>query len=159
MVKSSRYAGMAELADAPDLGSGGKPCGFESHYPYQKDRIKILFCQKTPQPCGFQGCFGSYRNSLEIFLHLSFKSKLTGVELSTPSEISHCGNGSVQIRVSPPDVQVTFDAIGGNADGIGLCGLFEGQNFSKNSIDAKGFFARSPGFELKFEQVLDERSG
>ena len=25
---------MAELADALDLGSSGRPCGFESHYPY-----------------------------------------------------------------------------------------------------------------------------
>ena len=30
------YAGMAELADALDLGSSGQPCGFDSHYPYQK---------------------------------------------------------------------------------------------------------------------------
>ena len=30
------YAGMAELADAPDLGSGGQPCRFKSCYPYQK---------------------------------------------------------------------------------------------------------------------------
>ena len=28
-------AGMAELADALDLGSSGQPCGFDSHYPYQ----------------------------------------------------------------------------------------------------------------------------
>ena len=27
---------MAELADAPDLGSGGRPCRFDSCYPYQK---------------------------------------------------------------------------------------------------------------------------
>ena len=25
---------MAELADAPDLGSGGKPCRFKSCYPH-----------------------------------------------------------------------------------------------------------------------------
>ena len=29
------YAGMAELADALDLGSSGQPCGFDPHYPYQ----------------------------------------------------------------------------------------------------------------------------
>ena len=28
------YAGMAELADAQDLGSCGQPCGFDPHYPY-----------------------------------------------------------------------------------------------------------------------------
>ena len=28
------YAGMAELADAPDLGSGGQPCRFNSCYPH-----------------------------------------------------------------------------------------------------------------------------
>ena len=27
-------ADMAELADAPDLGSGGQPCRFESCYPH-----------------------------------------------------------------------------------------------------------------------------
>ena len=38
---------MAELADAPDLGSGGQPCGFESHYPYQTKRDvfrHVSFC-------------------------------------------------------------------------------------------------------------------
>ena len=34
------YAGMAELADAPDLGSGGQPCRFDPCYPYQ-----YLFCE------------------------------------------------------------------------------------------------------------------
>ena len=29
-----RHAGMAELADAPDLGSGGQPCRFDPCYPY-----------------------------------------------------------------------------------------------------------------------------
>ena len=28
------FAGMAELADAPDLGSGGRPCRFKSCYPH-----------------------------------------------------------------------------------------------------------------------------
>ncbi len=31
----SIYAGMAELADAPDLGSGGRPCRFESCCPQE----------------------------------------------------------------------------------------------------------------------------
>ena len=30
------YAGVAELADAPDLGSGGRPWGFESLHPQDK---------------------------------------------------------------------------------------------------------------------------
>ncbi len=29
-------ADMAELADAPDLGSGGRPCRFKSCYPHEK---------------------------------------------------------------------------------------------------------------------------
>ncbi len=33
-----KYAGMAELADAPDLGSGGQPCRFDSCYPHQSAR-------------------------------------------------------------------------------------------------------------------------
>jgi len=28
---------MAELADAPDLGSGGRPCRFKSCYPHWKN--------------------------------------------------------------------------------------------------------------------------
>ena len=34
----SYFAGVAELADAPDLGSGGYPCRFKSCHPYQKGR-------------------------------------------------------------------------------------------------------------------------
>ena len=32
----TKYAGVAELADAPDLGSGGNPCRFKSCHPHQK---------------------------------------------------------------------------------------------------------------------------
>ena len=31
----TEYADMAELADAPDLGSGGRPCRFDSCYPHE----------------------------------------------------------------------------------------------------------------------------
>ena len=41
---------------------------FESCRAYQTYRMKLLFCKKTQQPCGFQGCFGSHRSSLEILL-------------------------------------------------------------------------------------------
>jgi uncharacterized protein YnzC (UPF0291/DUF896 family) len=34
MVLYTLSAGMAELADAPDLGSGGRPCRFKSCYPH-----------------------------------------------------------------------------------------------------------------------------
>ena len=33
-------AGMAELADAPDLGSGGRPCRFKSCYPHNRLLVK-----------------------------------------------------------------------------------------------------------------------
>ena len=33
--KPTKYAGVAELADAPDLGSGGRPWGFESLHPHE----------------------------------------------------------------------------------------------------------------------------
>ena len=33
---------MAELADAPDLGSGGKPCRFDSCYPHQKIKPQVI---------------------------------------------------------------------------------------------------------------------
>ena len=38
-----QYAGMAELADALDLGSSGKPCRFDSCYPHQR----FQSCGKT----------------------------------------------------------------------------------------------------------------
>lgn len=33
------HADMAEVADAPDLGSGGRPCRFKSCYPHCKKRL------------------------------------------------------------------------------------------------------------------------
>ena len=47
VVKSIQYAGMAELADAVDLGSIGKPCRFESCYPHQQNHhggVKAACC-------------------------------------------------------------------------------------------------------------------
>ena len=45
---------MAELADALDLGSSGKPCGFESHYPhFKEDTWQYLpFCDFITQGRG-----------------------------------------------------------------------------------------------------------
>ena len=37
------YADVAELADAPDLGSGGRPCRFKSCHPH----YKTAECAKT----------------------------------------------------------------------------------------------------------------
>ncbi len=39
------FAGMAESADAPDLGSGGRPCRFDPCYPHHaKRRLLASFC-------------------------------------------------------------------------------------------------------------------
>ena len=46
------HAGMAELADALDLGSSGQPCGFDSHYPYQDVLTKEMHSKNTAQKCG-----------------------------------------------------------------------------------------------------------
>ena len=59
---------MAELADALDLGSNGRPCGFESHHRHQIEtpsvRVVFLFCYAKrskirnvplPRPCGATG--------------------------------------------------------------------------------------------------------
>ena len=35
-------ADMAELADAPDLGSGGQPCRFDSCYPHDTGEIRAF---------------------------------------------------------------------------------------------------------------------
>ena len=49
------YAGMAELADALDLGSSGQPCGFDSHYPYHVGAkfalLRRLFFKKSVIRC------------------------------------------------------------------------------------------------------------
>ena len=37
------YADVAELADALDSKSSGKPCGFESHHQHQKKQSKDCF--------------------------------------------------------------------------------------------------------------------
>ena len=50
-------------------------------------------------------------------------------------------NRVLQIRVSPPDLQVTIDAIGGNAGGIDLFGLFDEQKKNVFSIDANQLYA------------------
>ncbi len=38
---------MAELADAPDLGSGGRPCRFKSCYPHKIRVLRHFKCFKT----------------------------------------------------------------------------------------------------------------
>ncbi len=40
-------AGMAELADAPDLGSGGRPCRFKSCYPQEIRDFKAYVALKS----------------------------------------------------------------------------------------------------------------
>ena len=43
---------MAELADAPDLGSGGRPCRFKSCYPQGRERLFLalffVLCRLLP---------------------------------------------------------------------------------------------------------------
>ena len=34
-----KISGCGGMADAPDLESGGKPCGFKSHHPHLKHTI------------------------------------------------------------------------------------------------------------------------
>jgi hypothetical protein len=38
------FARLAELADALDLGSSGRPCGFKSLIAHQKNRAALLLC-------------------------------------------------------------------------------------------------------------------
>ena len=58
-----RYAGMAELADAQDLGSCGQPCGFDPHYPYQRGAgpnffgSSIIFYLSNPVRYNFWSLF------------------------------------------------------------------------------------------------------
>ena len=51
-------ADMAELADAPDLGSGGRPCRFKSCYPQLIKALKHL-CVSMPLFLCAAPCRGS----------------------------------------------------------------------------------------------------
>ena len=42
MIQCITNAGMAELADAPDLGSGVNSCRFDSCYPHHKEAIILI---------------------------------------------------------------------------------------------------------------------
>ena len=46
VILSKCHAGVAELADAPDLGSGGRPWGFESLHPH-------LYFKRNLEKLGF----------------------------------------------------------------------------------------------------------
>ena len=46
-----KIAGMAELADALDLGSSGRPCRFESCCPHSEKTL--VFTGRTPYLQGF----------------------------------------------------------------------------------------------------------
>ena len=51
MFNSFKFADMAELADAPDLGSGGRPCRFDSCYPHKvPDSGTFLFFYRKVRP-------------------------------------------------------------------------------------------------------------
>ena len=41
VVNRPRYAGVAELADALDLGSSGRPCRFDSCYPQYIKKVDL----------------------------------------------------------------------------------------------------------------------
>lgn len=55
---------MAEMADASDLGSDGRPCGFNSHYPHHKEKSHY---------CGFSFC--------TIHFLLRFRSDFSSEEI------------------------------------------------------------------------------
>ncbi len=47
-IMNKPSAGMAELADAPDLGSGGRPCRFKSCYPHRIRVFEVLYISQKP---------------------------------------------------------------------------------------------------------------
>ena len=64
------FAGMAELADAPDLGSGGRPCRFKSCYPHG---IRVFEMSKTFQRL----CFFAFDSNWEMGRHFLLRDKNT----------------------------------------------------------------------------------
>ena len=90
------YAGMAELADALDLGSSGQPCGFDSHYPYhvgakfallrrsflpslEKNAIRPLPCSSSPNCTRCAGLRFDSAASRYVFVHRN-------IDFSRPSQ-------------------------------------------------------------------------
>gem|GEM_PF-5336714 len=71
------FAGMAESADAPDLGSGGRPCRFDPCYPHHaKDPLKRVFCndiRSFPIP---QNSLRSFRGPLGAPERMIYASRM-----------------------------------------------------------------------------------
>ena len=55
---------MAELADAPDLGSGGRPCRFKSCYPHLS-YVTLRVCSRRVI---FVSIYAGLNNIFEFFL-------------------------------------------------------------------------------------------
>ena len=68
---------MAESADAPDLGSGGRPCRFDPCYPHHaKDPLKRVFCndiRSFPIP---QNSLRSFRGPLGAPERMIYASRM-----------------------------------------------------------------------------------
>ena len=71
---------MAKLADAPDLGSGGKPWGFKSSHPHQEiERTSVRFFRVLFHYFVLFFCCSDYKYL--IFLYLKYKIVLCLVGL------------------------------------------------------------------------------
>ena len=95
------FAGMAESADAPDLGSGGRPCRFDPCYPHHaKDPLKRVFCndiRSFPIP---QNSLRSFRGPLGAPERMIYASRM----IYPSGMIYACGvlwNGYYIIRRKP----------------------------------------------------------
>ncbi len=70
-------ADMAELADAPDLGSGGQPCRFDSCYPHWAIKIRTFFSRKRIRIFSFIKIVSKGK----IMCHIMVTDKLTSTQL------------------------------------------------------------------------------
>ena len=68
---------MAELADAPDLGSGGRPCRFKSCYPqdkgfglFRKGNGAKPFCMKSKKGKKIKYEISRWKNRTSFFILL-----------------------------------------------------------------------------------------
>ncbi len=72
---------MAELADAPDLGSGGFPCRFNSCHPHQQRAIKKILPRKALIFQGFSHFYSPFFRSAILQMKNGYFPTLTGIEL------------------------------------------------------------------------------
>ena len=88
----------------------------------------------------------------EATLGVGFENTKAGVlELVDEVDSKSIASDGVRVRVPPPapNIPPTLDATSRKARGIGLCGVFEGQNFIGQTTNVKTGFLATGGIRTR----------